>query len=92
MNVYRLFPDNFFDAYFNEICGRKYYGKGDTIKDIVNKTVSHLTDQRFDWGSENFEQIINGKEVGNKIIQDVKNAIQAFLDHIQLDDSKACLA
>lgn len=84
---YRLFSDDFFNRYLDEVYGRKYYGTDTTIKNIVNKTVSHLTDQRFDWGSENFEQIINEKEVNNKIIQDVKIAIQAFLDHIQLDDS-----
>ncbi len=91
LDIYRLFPDNFFDTYFNEACGRKYYGKGDTIKDIVNKTVSHLTDKRFDWGDENFEQIINEREINDKIIQDVKAAIKVFLKNVQSNDNNYSL-
>ena len=83
LDDYLLFSKKFFDKYFDEVYGIKYYGQGVTIKDIVNKTISHLTDKRFDWGSENFEQIINEKEVNGKIIQDVKSAIQVFLKSMQ---------
>lgn len=84
LNGYLLFSEKCFDKYFDKVYEIKYYGKGATIKDIVNKTVSHLTDERFDWGSENFEQIINRKEINTKVIQDVKNAIQEFLKALKL--------
>lgn len=83
LDSYRLFPNDFFKQYLDEACGRKYYGTGATIKNIVNKTVSHLTDQRFDWKNENFEQILNEKNVNDKVIRDVKSAIKAFLKVIQ---------
>ena len=83
LDSYLLFSKKYFKKYLDKVNGIKYYGRGITITDIVNKTISHLTDKRFDWGSENLEQIINGKEINKKVIQDIKNVIKIFINSIE---------
>lgn len=87
LNSHKMFQNDHFDKFFPDIDGRQYFKVSNkfTIKSIVNKTISHLTDKRFDWGSENYEEVINSPTVHNRIVHDIKEAIKDFLNCLQND-------
>ena len=91
--AYSLFENDEFEHCFYDIEAVgydnpiPYYGRGNlTIKSCVDKTIAHLTDNRFESIlNDNYERVLENIEIHTRIVKDITNIISDFISKICVD-------